>query len=49
MVVSNNTLQNFSADATGQISASAVPEPASVALLLSGILGAAVRTKKARA
>jgi hypothetical protein len=46
MVVSNNTLQNFSADATGQIAGAPVPEPASVALLLSGVLGAAVRRRK---
>ena len=47
MVVNNGVLGNFVADATGNISGSAVPEPASMALLLSGVLGAAVRKRKA--
>lgn len=47
MVVTPNGLQNFVTDATGQVEGSAVPEPATAALLISGVLGGiAARRKK---
>lgn len=47
MLVTANGLQNFVADATGQIEGAPVPEPASAALLISGVLGGiAARRRK---
>lgn len=47
LAVNGRTLGNFTADATGQIeAATAVPEPASMALLVSGVLGGIARRRK---
>ncbi len=44
--VTANGLQAFTADATGQIEGAAVPEPATVALLLSGVLGGIAKRRR---